>query len=131
MHPLYRLDLELVLPVFYPLIKVWKTIFGGQNNMTEEEKEERRKQIDSVKGTDDETCSEGEFDFFLEEGEDPIGRLGYGIVSYFSLIRIFVQVFAFLSVIYLPVMMDYSKWNAFEGEKQVSGNIAYTVGNMG
>lgn len=23
------------------------------------------------------------FDFFLEEGEDAMGRLGYGIVSYF------------------------------------------------
>jgi hypothetical protein len=28
-------------------------------------------------------------------------------------------------------MMDFAAWNAFEGEKQVSGNIAYTVGNMG
>ena len=30
------------------------------------------------------------FDFFLEEGEDAMGRLGYGIVSYFSLIYTFL-----------------------------------------
>jgi hypothetical protein len=29
MHPLYRLDLELVLPFFAPLISIWKGIFGG------------------------------------------------------------------------------------------------------
>ena len=30
------------------------------------------------------------FDFFLEEGEDAMGRLGYGVVSYFSLIYTFL-----------------------------------------
>lgn len=133
MHPLYRLDLELVLPILAPLISLWKAVFGGQHTVMDEEREKLDK--DNVKSdakdADEDTLSEGEFDFFLEEGEDPIGRLGYGIVSYFSLIRIFVFVFGFLSIVYLPVMYDLSGWNAFEGEAQVSGNIAYTFGNMG
>jgi hypothetical protein len=33
MHPLYRLDLELVLPFLSPLISVWKAIFGGQKTV--------------------------------------------------------------------------------------------------
>ena len=39
--------------------------------------------------------------------------------------------FAFLSLVYYPVLADYSSWKAYQGEKQVSGNIAYTVGNLG
>jgi hypothetical protein len=64
----------------------------------------------------------------LEEGEDPIGRLGYGIVSYFSLIRIFMGVFALLACIYWSSMMDFSSWSTFGA---AGGNLAYTVGNMG
>ena len=133
MHPLYRLDLELVLPFFSPFIAIWKGIFGGQHTVMDEEKEPiaKDKVKSDAKNADEDTLSEGEFDFFLEEGEDAIGRLGYGIVSFFSLIRIFVFVFGFLSIVYLPVMYDLSSWNAFEGEAQVSGNIAYTIGNMG
>lgn len=130
MHPLYRLNLELVLPSIELPIRIYKGIFGGQPPMSYDEDEKKDlKKNDAQK--DEDTLSEGEFDFFLEEGEDPIGRLGYGIVSYFSLIRIFVYAFAFLSLVYFPSMSDFSGWKGFEGEKQVSGNIAYTVGNLG
>ena len=81
---------------------------------------------DSAKVKDEDTLSEGEFDFFLEEGEDPIGRLGYGIVSYFSLIRIFCYAFFLLSVVYFPTMRDFSGWKTFAG----AGNLMYTVGNL-
>ena len=131
MHPLYRLNLELVLPIFTPLILLHKAFFGGQPPMSYDEDEPEKKEKVLAKNADEDTLSEGEFDFFLEPGEDPIGRLGYGIVSYFSLIRIFVFVFGLLSICYFPVMQDFAGWNAFEGEKQVSGNIAYTVGNLG
>lgn len=128
MHPLYRLDLELVLPSLAPLISIWKGIFGGQKTVIDPEAEPISKGPKSDRPpADEDTLSEGEFDFFLEEGEDPIGRLGYGIVSYFSLIRIFVFVFGFLSCVYMPVIMDYSNWKNFDG----LGNLMYTVGNMG
>lgn len=128
MHPLYRLDLELVLPFMSPLIFVWKKIFGGQaTNMVDEEKPIATGPKSDRPPADEDTLSEGEFDFFLEEGEDPIGRLGYGIVSYFSLIRIFVFVFGFLTLAYMPLIMDFSTWTHFAGK----GNLMYTVGNMG
>jgi hypothetical protein len=131
MHPLYRLDLELILPFLSPLIGLWKTFFGGQH--TDMAAEEEKRQLNLAKKSDrppadEDTLSEGEFDFFLEEGEDPIGRLGYGIVSYFSLIRIFMFVFGLLALVYLPTMGDFSGWTTFVNP---GGNIIYTVGNMG
>ena len=57
------------------------------------------------------------FDFFLEEGEDAMGRLGYGIVSYFSLIYTFLQIFFLLMLVHIPLMYNYSTWSAFEGER--------------
>lgn len=53
--------------------------------------------------------------------------MGYGIVSYFTLIRIFMYVFGLLSLAYLPSMRDFSSWGALAA----LGNTAYTVGNMG
>lgn len=53
-------------------------------------KEEDFFKTDEVKGLaqgDGLAASIVGFDFELEEGEDPIGRLGAGIVSYFLLIK--------------------------------------------
>ena len=41
-------------------------------------------------------------------------RLGYGIISYFSLIKVFLFVFGLITVINIPVMINFAKWNAFE-----------------
>ena len=116
MHPLYNLELELVLPFLDPVIGVFRRNCMSKK-ATAEEKEALANadqlKSDQEKAEDEDTLSEGEFDFFLEEGEDPIGRLGYGIVSYFSLIRTFLFVFAFLSLVYYPVLADYSSWKAF------------------
>ena len=96
--------------------------------------EEKRKAKEDAKNSggrpdaDEDTLSEGEFDFFLEEGEDPIGRLGYGIVSYFSLIRVFMFVFGLLSLVYFSSITDFAGWSTY---KAAEGNIIYTVGNMG
>lgn len=49
-----------------------------------------------------------------------MGRLGYGIVSYFSLIYTFLMIFLILMCMHLPMMYNYSGWKAFEGEKQQS-----------
>ena len=59
------------------------------------------------------------FDFFLEEGEDAMTRLGYGIVSYFTIIYTFMCIFAMITIINIPVMYFNSTWTAFESLRQV------------
>ena len=44
------------------------------------------------------------FDFFLEEGEDAMTRLGYGVVSYFNVIFTFLVIFTMITAINVPVM---------------------------
>ena len=51
------------------------------------------------------------FDFHLEEGEDAMTRFGYGIVSYFGLIRTFLLVFLLVFLVNVPVMYLNSQWN--------------------
>ena len=71
------------------------------------------------------------FDFFLEEGEDAMTRLGFGIVSYFGLIWTFLLVFFCITVINIPVMYFNSTWEAFNTTKQLSWTAQYTTGNLG
>lgn len=44
-------------------------------------------EVKSLAESDDLAASVVGFDFELEENEDPLGRLGAGIVSYFVLIK--------------------------------------------
>ena len=58
-------------------------------------------------------------------------RLGYGIVSYFSLIYTFLIVFGLITALNVPVMYNFSSWGAFAQYAQISWTTGYTVGNMG
>ena len=71
------------------------------------------------------------FDFFLEDGEDPIGRLGYGVVSYFSLIYTMMLIFALITVFFIPVIMNNMNWIGYDGETQLSWTAQTTLGNLG
>ena len=71
------------------------------------------------------------FDFHLEEGEDAMTRLGYGIVSYFEVIKTFMMVFTMILLFNVPVMYYNSQWAAFAGESQLSWTAKYTTGNLG
>lgn len=71
------------------------------------------------------------FDFFLEEGEDCMTRLGYGVVSYFTLIYTFMFVFLVITLCNIPVMYFNSTWSAYSGERQLSWTAQYTTGNLG
>lgn len=82
--------------------------------------------LDGERGAD-----EPLFDFFLEEGEDAMTRLGYGVVSYFSLIYTFLLVFALITACNVPVMYFFSGWTAFEQYAQISWTARFTVGNLG
>ena len=46
-------------------------------------------------------------DFELEEGEDPLGRLGAGIISYFTLIRLIFFVLVCASISSIPTLIRY------------------------
>ena len=71
------------------------------------------------------------FDFFLEEGEDPIGRLGYGVVSYFSLIYTMMCIFALITIFFIPIMRNNMAWNGYDGDTQLSWTAQTTLGNYG
>lgn len=60
-----------------------------------------------------------------------MGRLGYGIVSYFQLIYTFLVIFFLMFAGHIPVMYNYATWKAYEGEKQLSLTTQLTIGNLG
>lgn len=137
MHPLYNLEIEVCLPFLDPCIGVARRNCCPKKEVDEEE----RKGLagaDQLKEKDMELQLDGErgpdeplFDFFLEEGEDAMTRLGYGVVSYFSLIHTFLLVFGLISAINIPVMYFFGQWSAFEQYSQISMTTKYTVGNLG
>jgi hypothetical protein len=92
----------------------------------------------AVEKADMELADDGErgpdeplFDFFLEEGEDAMTRLGYGIVAYFNIIQTFLIVFFMITLFNIPVMYNNSTWYAFANERQLSWTAQYTTGNLG
>lgn len=151
MHPLYNLDIELCLPFLDPVIGVGKRCFGIKPNLQEVHHDEGvgLASSDQLKNRDDGLTAadlemadnsgamavdeDGDplFDFFLEEGEDPIGRLGYGVVSYFSLIHTMMIVFALITCFFVPVMYNNSQWFGYDGVIGVSWMTTTTLGNLG
>ena len=139
MHPLYNLDIEICLPFLDPCIGVARrNCCAGKKEVNEEERKglaasdqlkeskDLELQLDGERGPD-----EPLFDFFLEEGEDAMTRLGYGIVSYFSLIYTFMLIFFMISLLNIPVMYNNHKWSAFEQYNQISWTTQFTIGNLG
>jgi hypothetical protein len=58
--------------------------------------------VDGIRG--DESSEQEESDFFLEEGENLMSRLGAGIVSYFSLVTVMAAFLILIALCFLPVM---------------------------
>jgi len=56
----------------------------------------------------------GDCAFDLEENEDPLGNYGYGVLSFFDLIRNLIYFFIFISLLYVPTMMHYTEWNGLQ-----------------
>ena len=147
MHPLYNLKIELCLPFVDPIIGCSRRCLQNYGYLAPDKKvsaEERQGLAgpDGLKTSDGgltkkdlemagEEESEPEFDFALDEDEDPIGRLGYGVVSYFSLIYTMMIIFGIIALVHLPVMQSYSQWNAYASERQLSWTAQYTIGNLG
>lgn len=60
-----------------------------------------------------------------------MGRLGYGVVSYFQIIYTFLVIFFLLTCGHMPMMYNYATWKAYEGEKMISLTTQLTIGNLG
>ena len=150
MHPLWNLEIEVCLPFLYPVVDPAKRclIACGCMKPKEEDDEAReglagadalKESGGAIQKSDLELAQDdGErgpdeplFDFFLEEGEDAMTRLGYGIVSYFNVIYTFMVIFFMILLFNIPVMYNNSSWAAYSGERQLSWTAQYTVGNLG
>jgi hypothetical protein len=60
-------------------------------------------------GTDVSNTESAMLDFELTEGQDPIGRFGYGIFSYFSMMQTFCLLFLLLTLAHIPLFIGYSR----------------------
>ena len=49
----------------------------------------------------------------FEEHEDPINYLGFGLVSYFDLIKLSIFIFFVLTLCHIPVMRIYNSYNSY------------------
>ena len=65
--------------------------------------------------------------FDLDEGEDPVGRYGYGIQSYFNLIRQLCYFMVVLTLLHIPLFIVYGQGTVVTD----GGYAAYTLGNLG
>lgn len=149
MHPLMNLDLELCLPFLDPCVGVGRRCLV-RNGCMQPPRGENTEDRQGLAGADalqeagsglnrvDLELAEGEagpdeplFDFFLEEGEDAMTRLGYGVVSYFNVIWTFLVIFTMITAINVPVMYANSQWAGFANIRQLSGYAQYTLGNLG
>lgn len=148
MHPLYNLELEVCLPFLDPVLGVTRRClrhYGwiGEGASVSAEERQGLAGADALKSDGglekaDLELADGErgpdeplFDFHLEEGEDAMTRLGYGIVSYFSVIYTFMVIFGLIFCMNIPVMYFNSTWAAYSNIRQLSWTAQYTVGNLG
>jgi hypothetical protein len=70
---------------------------------------------------------ERNLDFQIEDGEDPIGRLGYGIVTFQSVLTGFLQFIVVVALLWLPLELVYQRYSS-EGDY---GFLGLTLGNLG
>jgi hypothetical protein len=109
MHPLRNLPLKCALPIVNSFSK----------NACDEEKQHLKNHdaLDADKiidfanqlakfGVVHDTDSESD-DFELEEGEDPLGRLGAGIISYFTLLRTSFCVLGLAALATFTILIKY------------------------
>ena len=69
------------------------------------------------------------FTAFLDESErSPIERFGFGIKSFFYLLRVTIVTFFMFNIVYLPVGLSFGSWDALTKEGFLT---TFTLGNMG
>jgi hypothetical protein len=87
--------------------------------------DEQAKSKDEV----DKECLQVKPDF--DEGEDPFLYLGFGIVSYFDLIKVLIWVFLILTLVNTPNIMIFQSYSNYSNDMVDRGSRMMTMGNMG
>ena len=64
-------------------------------------------------------------------GEDPFAFYGYGLVSYFDLLRVMIWTFFFLSIFNFPLMYIYGSHNNYSNEAIDATPKYISLGNLG
>jgi hypothetical protein len=67
----------------------------------------------------------------FEDHEDPIDYLGFGIVSYFNLLKICIFTFLVITVLHIPVMKIYGSYNNYNEDANDRLFKVVSLGNMG
>ena len=67
----------------------------------------------------------------FNEDEDPINYLGFGIVSYFDLIKTMMFIFLILTLLHIPVMRIYASHNNFKEDTSEKFLRVLNIGNLG
>jgi hypothetical protein len=67
----------------------------------------------------------------FEEEEDPVHYLGFGIVSYFNLLKICIFIFLVITVLHIPVMKIYKSYNNYNEDVADKLFKVVSLGNMG
>lgn len=64
--------------------------------------------------------------------QDPIMKLGYGIVAYRNLQYALLLLFTFFTLMNIPVILIYYSGEGYsENVRRTNGNEAYSLGNLG
>ena len=64
----------------------------------------------------------------MEEGEDPITRLGFGLTNYFDMMKILAMTMLVMSLISIPLFVVYSKNQVVMSNDEYGG---LTLGSLG
>jgi hypothetical protein len=64
----------------------------------------------------------------LEQGEDPITRLGFGLTNYFDMMKILAMTMLVMSLISIPLFVVYSKNRVVMSNDEYGG---LTLGSLG
>jgi len=67
----------------------------------------------------------------LDDYDDPLGYLGFGIVSYFDLIKSMFFLFAVLSLVNLPSLLIYKSYKNYSLDMIDNFHRTSTLGNLG
>lgn len=67
----------------------------------------------------------------FKEGEDPINYLGFGIASYFQMIRTFMVMFLIMTLLNIPIMALYVKSGAYNDQPIAKSPVKISLGALG
>lgn len=120
-HPMKRASITQVFPWLEDLRDNWgfKCIPQRKKNFRFSMKKALRKKMGmEIPATD------------LEIEEDPFLRLGFGMNSYYKLLRQLAVLFFMLSIFTMPLMFIYSSYRGLDDQPKYFAN-RFSIGNLG